>query len=194
LSGPWGRRTLDPERPPSGPGPVGNTHFRSGGSRDSDTRLNDCANPILKPSAAAAVKRQGKPLSRGGVFANRFKPCRPQPMVLVLQELEMEVLQPQDEVSFLHLLDDQVRHDRLNRSHHAQVTPTCSSDSVGHCEDHRRVVDGTGPKVEPLSIMHRYGTAFTRMVHVVERFRLMDPEVALKAEQVSEKANGKALG
>src|SRR5262249_45004306 len=60
MSGIWAHLTWpDFEPPPSGPGPVTNRSRRNGAS-DLYQLVGDYTNPILKPHAAKAVKRQGE--------------------------------------------------------------------------------------------------------------------------------------
>src|SRR5580765_7631352 len=70
FSGIWARVGMDPELLPSGPKPLVNLrrpmddpHVNGGG--DPLPLVGDYNNPILKPQAAAAVKKAGE-LSEGG--------------------------------------------------------------------------------------------------------------------------------
>src|SRR6266481_8399473 len=47
------------EPPPSGPGPVYNRSRRANGAGNNQQFVGDYTNPILKPEAAATVKRRG---------------------------------------------------------------------------------------------------------------------------------------
>src|SRR6202165_1344345 len=88
------------------------------------------------------------------------------------------MLQQPDEITFLYLRDHEVRHVRMNQPHPAQVTPSWFGDSVGHYEGGTLVIDTVGIKVGPFAMVDMYGTPHTEALHVVERYRLLDPEQA----------------
>ena len=67
---------------------------------------------------------------------------------------------------------------RLNQPHSAQVTPSWYGDSVGHYEGDTLIVDTVGVKVGPFAMVDWYGTPHTEALHVIERYRLLDYEVA----------------
>lgn len=194
LSGLWGRQSLDLEQPAVGPGPVVNLHFRSDGSSDSNSRVGDYRNPVLNAFAAGVVRQHGEISLRGETYPNPMNQCRPQPTPFVLTQLEMEVLQGRDEVTILYMIDHQVRHIRLNAAHPAHVVPSWSGDSVGHYEGDTLVVDTVAQKVGPFSMVDQYGTPFTKSLHVVERYRLIDGRSAIEAERRNEKEHGSAMG
>jgi hypothetical protein len=65
--------------------------------------------------------------------------------------------------------------------HPAQVAPSWYGDSVGHYEGDTLVIDTVGLRVGPFSAIDQYGTPYTRALHVVERYRLIDYEAAREA-------------
>jgi hypothetical protein len=71
----------------------------------------------------------------------------------------------------------------MNVPHPAQVTPSWYGDSVGHYEGDTLVIDTVGLKIGPFSMIDQYGTPYTRALHVVERYRLIDYEAAREAWQ-----------
>lgn len=77
FSGIWAHLTWpDFEPPTSGPGPVMNTSRRNGRS-DTYRLVGDYTNPILRPHAAEAVKKQGQ-IALGGLPApTPSNQCRP---------------------------------------------------------------------------------------------------------------------
>ena len=194
LSGMWGRSSVDFESPPAGPGPVTNTNLRPDGRRNSDRRVGDFNNPILKPFAAQAVKRSGEISLTGETFPNPQNQCRPQPTPYVLWQLEMELLQQKDEVTILYMIDHQVRHIRMNEAHPSHVAPSWTGDSVGHYEGDTLVIDTVGVKVGAFSMLDQYGTPYTEDLHVVERYRLIDGQAAKQAADLGEKQNGGVMG
>jgi hypothetical protein len=194
LSGLWGRQSLDWEPPASGPGPIVNTKLRPNGMRDSDRRVGNYTDPILMPFPAAEVKRHGEISLSGETFPDPANQCQPQGVPYLLNQLEIALLQGKDEVTILYMIDHHVRHIRMNRAHSAHVVPSWSGDSVGHYEGDTLVVDTVGVKVGPFSMVDRYGTPYTDALHVVERYRLLDGQAALEAEQRNEKLSGSAMG
>jgi hypothetical protein len=51
-------------------------------------------------------------------------------------------------------------------------------DSIGHYEGDMLVIDTVGVKIGPFAMVDFYGTPYTQALHVVERYRLIDYEVA----------------
>src|SRR6202030_4077755 len=97
--------------------------------------------------------------------------AEPTPFTLSIQ-LGMQLIQQKDKVVLLYLSDHQVRHVHLNVPHSEHSAPTGQGESVGHYEGDTLVIDTIGQKVGPLSMVDRYGTPFSRSVHVIERYRL----------------------
>ena len=191
LSGPWGRNIFHFEPPPTGAAPVVNRMRKSGGGMNEFLRVGDYANPILKPGAADTIRKRGEMILNGSAFPNPHNQCWPEPtpFTLIIQ-LGVEIVQQKDEVLFLYLADHKVRHVRMNVPHAAQVTPTWQGDSVGHYEGQTLVVDTVGQKVGPLSMIDQYGTPFSGVLHVIERYRLIDGEAASKAAKEHEDVYG----
>ena len=86
----------------------------------------------------------------------------------------------------------EVRHVRMNQPHPAKLTPSWYGDSVGHYEGDTLVVDTVGQKSGPFAMLDLYGTPYTKALHVVERYRLLDYEAAKKLERDKERINGGA--
>jgi hypothetical protein len=94
LSGQWGRDMLFFEPPPSGPGPVISAVRKADGAivaRDPCCAtgnpggwLGDHTNPILKPEAAAAVKKYTELVVSGMVAADLHNGCWPEPPPFVM--------------------------------------------------------------------------------------------------------------
>ena len=83
--------------------------------------------------------------------------------------------------------DDDFREVRLNQQHPAVITPTIHGDSVGHYEDDTLVIDTIGIKLGPHRTVDRFGTPYTKGLHVIERYRLIDYEATKKALAEAEK-------
>jgi hypothetical protein len=144
--------------------------------------VGDYTNPILKPWAAEIVKQNGE-LELNGVGAlTALNQCWPQGVPFIFWQAGLQILQQPDKVTFLYVFDHPVRHVRMNEPHPAQVTPSPSGDSVGYYQGDTLVIDTIGIKVWRFSMVDMFGTPHTEALHVVERYRLLDYEVA-KAEQ-----------
>lgn len=185
LTGTWGRNALFLEQPLSGSGPVtfrlrtpiGTMDFYKG-------YIGDYTNPILKPEAAAVIKKLGDVSLGGKPFPTPHDQCWPEPTPFVLgAQFGVQLLQAKDEVVLLYLSDHMVRHVRLNVPHAGHVIPTWQGDSVGHYEGDTLVIDTVGVKVGPLSLVDLYGTPHSSALHVVERYRLIDGVAARDAQR-----------
>src|SRR5258707_7278400 len=185
LSGIWGR-WFNLEPPWSGPGPVVSKLRRPDGSIIQSV-VGDYTNPILRPEAAATIKRIGEMELSGTVLPNPHNQCRPEPTPFALSiQLGMQLIQQKDEVVLLYLSDHQVRHVRLNVPHSAHPVPSWQGESVGHYEGDTLVIDTIGQKVGPLSMTDRYGTPFSAALRVIERYRLIDGTMARDLQQKHE--------
>ena len=61
------------------------------------------------------------------------------------------------------------------------MTPSWYGDSVGTYDGDTLVIDTVGIKVGPYSMIDWFGTPFTKALHLVERYRLLDYESTIKA-------------
>jgi hypothetical protein len=167
--------------PPSGPGPVTNKSRRNGLS-DLYAFIGDDANPILKPQAAEIVKRHGEMEASGVPYPNPRNQCWPEGLPFAFSNFSMALMQRPHEVTILYDHDHQVRRVRMNEPHPADVTPSWYGDSVGRFDGDTLVIDTIGFKIGSYSMIDWYGTPYTQALHVVERYRLVDDEVAKAAE------------
>ncbi len=187
FSGIWAKLTWpDFEPPPSGPGPVKNRSQRNGGS-DPYELVGDYTNPILKPQAAEAVKKQGEIALHGMPAPTPSNQCWPGGVPYVIWNIGMQMIQQPDRITILYSNDHEVRRIRLNQPHPDHVTPSWYGDSVGHYEGDTLVIDTVGVKVGPFAMVDMYGTPHTDALHVVERYRLLDYEAAKEAQERGEK-------
>src|SRR5260370_27699897 len=106
----------------------------------------------------------------------------------------MQLLQQPAKVPILYDYDHQVRHIPKNQPPPSHVTPSWYGDSVGHYEGDTLVIDTVGFKVGPVSMVDRFGTPHTEALHVVERYRLLDYEVAKEGMERDARENQVALG
>jgi len=182
LSGQWGRNMLNLEVPFSDPGPIMNTTRKADGTLDNNVPVGDYTNPVLKPEAAQVLKERGEISLSGRAFPSPHNQCWPEPPPFNLAiQFGVQILQHEDEVILLYLSDHQVRHIRMNAPHRADMAPTWQGDSVGHYEGDTLVIDTTGIKVGPFSAVDRNGTPHSEVLHVVERYRLIDGLAAREA-------------
>ena len=188
FSGIWAHLTWpDAEPPPSGAGPVTNRSRRNGAG-DIYALVGDHTNPILKPQAAEAVRKQGELELAGGPSPTPSNQCWPGGVPFVLYNIGMQMLQRPDRITFLYSNDHEIRHVRLNRPHATPVTPSWYGDSVGHYEGDTLVIDTVGVKVGPFAMVDMYGTPHSAALHVVERYRLLDYEAAKAAQERGQRA------
>jgi hypothetical protein len=184
FSGLWGRDSLNLESPLSGPGPVVNMMHTPAGVMDMNKLVGDYTNPILKPEAAAILKKRGELSLAGMSVPNAHEQCRPEPPPFIFAvQFAMEMLQQKNEVTILYSHDNKVRHVRMNVPHPAHVTPSGQGDSVGRYDGDTLVIDTVGIKATPISALDWYGTPHSDALHVVERYRLIDGEAAKQAAQ-----------
>jgi hypothetical protein len=101
----------------------------------------------------------------------------------------MQMLQQRDKIIFLYPNDHQVRYVRMNQPHPAQMTPSWYGDSVGHYEGDTLVIDTVGVRIGPFAMVDFYGTPYTKTLHVVERYRLLDYETAKEGLERDAKEN-----
>ncbi len=121
--------------------------------------------------------------------------CWPEPVPYIFWNLGMQMLQQPGKITILYDEDHAVRHVRMNQTHPAHVTPSWYGDSVGHYEGDTLVIDTVGVKADrPFAMVDMYGTPYTEALHVVERYRLVDYEVAKEAQERGAKENFRLPG
>jgi hypothetical protein len=149
----------------------------------------------LKPHAAEEVKRHGEISLTGVAYPTPNNQCWPEPLPYIFRDFGIQMLQQPDQITILYSQDHEVRRVRMNQSHPAQVTPSWYGDSVGHYEGDTLVVDTVGIKTDrPHAMIDMYGTPYTKALHVVERYRLIDYEAAKEALQRAGKENVRIAG
>ena len=172
LSGLWGKSSIPYQRPASGPGPLERMRLPSG-QPTRNPQVGDYTNPILRPEAAAAVKRFGELAQTIGVSDPETE-CWPEAPPYIYKIQETQIIQQRDRILIVYSYGNQIRRIRLNDKHPEHVTPSWYGDSVGHFEGDTLVVDTVGIKRGAYSMLDRYGTPFSDALRVVERFRLID--------------------
>ena len=191
FSGLWGRNAFDFEPAPAGPKPVDNLVRLKNGAGNASMLVGDYNNPLLKPEAAAIVKRRGELALAGASVPDPSNQCATfAPPFTFSMELGVQLLQAKDHVTFLYNQDDQVRRVWLNRAHPKDVKPSPMGDSVAHYEGDTLVVDTVGVATGALAMIDRYGTPRSPSAHIVERYRLIDGADAKEAAERHIRENG----
>jgi hypothetical protein len=179
------------ELPLSGPGPVTNrSRIRQFLDNDGRPRLRatkpllvdhpsqlvgDYTSPILKSDAAEIVKKHGQLELSGKGYSTPWTECWPSGVPFIFENVAMQILQRPDKITILYGSDHEFRQVRMDRPHLTQVTPSWYGDSVGHYEGDILVIDTVGIKADrPVAMLDLYGTPYTKALHVVERYRLLD--------------------
>jgi hypothetical protein len=190
FSGVWRHPSLPGFEPPaSGPGPVTNRSRRDGVSNYNQL-VGDYTNPILKPWAAAVVKKYGEISLAGVTFPSPANQCWPEPVPYIYKNFGMQMFQQPHQITILYDEGPDVRRVRMNEAHPAQVKPSWYGDSVGHYEGDTLVIDTVGTKTDrPFAMIDLYGTPYTEKLHVVERYRLLDYEDAKEGLERDAKEN-----
>jgi hypothetical protein len=152
--------------------------------------VGDYTNPILKPAAAEVVKKHGEIELSGVPYPTPRNQCWPEGVPFVFANFGMTMLQQPDKITILYEHDHQVRHVRMNQSHPVQVTPSWYGDSIGHYDGDMLVMDTVGIKIGPFSMVDWYGTPYTKALHVVEHYRLIEYEAVKEAEEWAAKEYG----
>lgn len=169
FSGYWVRPEAGSDRifypAEKGPGPVVNT------DASGTFMIGDYASPILKPGAAAAVKKHGDAGRAGQVIYPPWSVCWPVGVPLILNMAEaVQFLQTPSEVTIIYQRDHRIRHIYLNVPHSANPKPNWTGESVGHYEGDTLVVDTIAQDTR--TEVDRFGTPHSAALHVVERYRL----------------------
>jgi hypothetical protein len=190
FSGVWRHPSLPGFEPPaSGPGPVTNRSRRDGVSNYNQL-VGDYTNPVLKPWAAAVVKKYGEISIAGVTFPSPANQCWPEPVPYIYKNFGMQMLQQPHQITILYDEGPDIRRVRMNEPHAAHVKPSWYGDSVGHYEGDTLVIDTVGTRTDrPFAMIDLYGTPYTDKLHVVERYRLLDYEDAKEGLERDAKEN-----
>jgi hypothetical protein len=176
---------------PTGPQPVNNLSRHPNGVANSSALVGDYHNPVLTPGAAAALKKKGE-LAMAGGFPTAEDQCRPiAPPFSSAVQFDFQILQKKNgDLTFIGHQDDQVRNVRMNGTHPAKVVPSAMGDSIGHWEGEMLVIDTVGVKTDEFIASDRLGTPQSELMHVVERYRLIDGAQAKADMEAYEKTAG----
>jgi len=189
FSGIWWHPSLPGLEPlASGPTAVINKSRRNGVS-NYDQLVGDYTNPILQPWAAEVVKKKGELSLAGVTYPSPANQCWPEPVPSIYKNFATIILQEASHITILYEQDHEVRQVKMNVPHPKRLTPSWYGDSVGHYEGDTLVVDTVGQKSGPFAMVDLYGTPYTKDMHVVERYRLIDYEDAKEGLERDTKEN-----
>ncbi len=192
FSGMWGHPWLPGFEPLASGATSLTNRSRRNGTGNILQLVGDYTNPILKPEAAATVKKLGEMSIDHFGFPNPRNQCWPNGVPFVLSVNGMEMLQQPDKITMIYQEDHQVRQVRMNQPHPTHVTPSWYGDSVGHYEGDTLVIDTVGMKAGPFAMVDWFGTPQSPALHVIERYRLLDYEAAKDGLERAAKENARA--
>jgi len=187
FSGIWAHPALGFGPPLKGPGPITNLSRSAKGTGDNTKLVGDYKNPILKPEAAAILKRRGEVSISGKIFPDPDAMCLQQPVPYIFWNFDLQMIQQKDRITLVYQHDNDFRQVWLNQAHPANLKPSAHGHSVGHYEGDTLVIDTIGVKVGPYTTIDRLGTPYTEAIHVVERYRFLDNGAAKQALALAEK-------
>src|SRR5262245_11492931 len=192
FTGLWWHPSL-PGLEPLASGPTALTNrTRRNGVSDYNQLVGDYTNPILQPWAADIVKKFGDQSIAGVVYGNPANQCWPEPGPFIYKNFALRILQQPklNQITLLYEQDHEVRRVRMNQQHPANVKPSWYGDSIGWYEGDTLVVDTVGIRTDrPHAMLDLYGTPYTKDLHIVERYRLIDYELAKEGLDRDEKEN-----
>jgi hypothetical protein len=191
FSGIWWHPSLPGLEPlASGPTSLVN-RSRANGVSNYSQLVGDYTNPILQPWAADIVKKNGDLSIAGVVYPNPANQCWPEPGPFIYKNFGLQILQKPDHITLLYEQDHEYRQIRLSSSHPANLKPSWYGDSIGYYEGgDTLVVDTVGIKVDrPYAMLDLYGTPYTKDLHFIERYKLIDYEQAKDGLDRDEKEN-----
>jgi hypothetical protein len=185
FSGPWMRTgnafDFAAPKPGTGAGALVNV------SGNDLIPIGNIDSPILKPWAAAEVKKHNEVILAGKLALDAPASCMPMGVPYVLQVREnVWLLQQPDTVTIAYQNDNQWRTVHLNAQHAPHPAPSWFGDSVGRYEGDTLVVDTRAIAVHEFSAIDRFGTPHTEAMHVVERYRVADDRKTLRVDFIVE--------
>jgi hypothetical protein len=168
------------------------TRRKEDGASDYNELVGDYSNPILQPWAAEIVKKHGELSKSGIVYPNPASQCWPEPLPFIYKNFAIQIFQQSDRITILYDQDHEVRHVRLSQAHPKNLMPSWYGDSIAHYDGDTLVIDTVGQKSGPFAMLDLYGTPYTKALHVVERYRLIDYDEAKEGLDRDQKENFRA--
>ena len=133
-------------------------------------------NEYLKPWVVELLLRDEKMTAEGQSLVTSHSTCYPEGTPYAYGAAQIQFLQTPDELIMIFGDQGQYRTVYLNAAHPDPVEHSWWGDSVGHFEGETFVVDTVGIAVNPQAgSMGFYGTPHTEHLHVVERWRFLEP-------------------
>jgi hypothetical protein len=168
--------------PPSGAGPVRrdpthprvtNQDFRDRGAQPTFA-VGDAEAPILQPWAREVIRKRNELVLSGKAAFPRNASCWPAgvPAFLLYPVQPVYFIQAPKEVAMIWQADHQVRHVYLTDQHSPQVKPSWYGESIGRYESDSLLVDTIG--LDTRTVVDGFQTPHTELLHVIERFHLID--------------------
>jgi hypothetical protein len=139
-------------------------------------RVADLTDPNLKSWAKEIMKRENEKVLAGAIAYTPRSSCMPAgvPAFLMFPVAEpIYFLQTPEQVVMIFEGDAQVRHVYLGARHSTNPKPSWYGESVGHYEGDTLVVDTIG--LNSKTYVDNYRTPHTEKLHVVERWKPVDP-------------------
>jgi hypothetical protein len=159
-------------------------------------RYADLNNPNLTQFAKDSLKKTNEAVLAGKPMWSPSARCRATgPAFLLTPAQPLFFVQTANEVIMLHQHDNDARHIYLDVPHSENPEPSWYGESVGHYEGDTLVIDTVGTRTDrPFPMLDLYGTPYTKALHVVERYRLIDYEAAQEGLQRDAKENQRVPG
>jgi hypothetical protein len=169
--------------PASGAGPVqqdpahpyvSNDEFRVTG-RQPTAQLADLSSPIIQPWAREVLRKRNELVLAGKPANPPQASCWPKgvtPFLLSPMTQPMYFVQGQREVVLILASFNDVRHIHLMDKHSDNLKPSWYGESVGRYEGDALVVDTIG--IDDRTLVDGFGTPHTKLLHVIERFHLIE--------------------
>jgi hypothetical protein len=155
----------------------------NGTGRQPTYRIADLTNPNLKPWVREVMKKDNDEVLAGKIAFTPSQSCMPSgvPGFLALggNGNPYWFLQPPKEVVIMRAADSQARHVYLDVPHSANPKPSWYGESVGHYEGDTLVIDTIGLNTK--TYVDNYRTPHSEKLHVVERWRIVDPGKTMEA-------------
>lgn len=157
------------------------THLPGGKRQAPIPAIGDPTDPLLKPWAAAVVKKIGARRAGGELILPARSLCWPNgvPGALGFGGAPRFV-QTQKEVLIYYEEGPEMRRIYLDVPHSENPKPSWYGESVGHYEGDTLVVDTVG--LNDKTVVDDYQTPHTDAMHVTERYRLVDGGKALEVQ------------
>src|SRR4051812_3462519 len=142
----------------------------------------DLSNSILQPWAREELRKLNERVLSGRPLFSRQSSCWPMgvPGFLLYVVNPVFFLQRPKEVVIIATADHMVRHVVLNTGHSVNPKPSWFGESVGHYEGDTLVVDTIGLSTK--AFIDNYRTPHSDMLHVVERFHMIDSAKTLQVD------------